>query len=228
MGSYLRFYIRLEFMKHEICPISGETAAEERVNHLTHLLGFILSVIGFIYLIMRALQKGDGWTLFSMLIYGTSLVMLYGASTLYHGCTRSERKLILKIIDHACIYVLIAGTYTPFALGPLREANGWILFSIEWGMALAGIIYKMFAVHRHKVFSTLMYLGMGWLIVFSWPSLRAHVSTMTIVWLGVGGLFYSLGTIFYLCKQIPWNHAIWHGFVLAGSICQYFSVVNLI
>ncbi len=215
-------------LTQEICPVSGETNAEERINHLTHLLGLVLSLIGFGFLMVYALEKGDNWVIGGSLIYGISLIMLYAASTCYHGCKCRERKLIFKILDHGCIYLLIAGTYTPFALGPLREANGWYLFSIEWGMALLGITYKVFAVHRHKVLSTMVYLGMGWLVVFSWPSLRANVSTMTIVWLGVGGMFYTLGTIFYLSKKIPWNHGIWHGFVLAGSVFQYFSVVTLI
>ena len=215
-------------MTSDICSVSGETAAEERLNHLSHLAGLILSIIGAIVLLRVVSLHGDLWALASGAIYAVSLVSLYAASTCYHSCQDRQRKRKLRIVDHACIYLLIAGTYTPFTLGPLRDADGLNLLAIEWGIAALGIVFKIFAVHRFQIISTLAYLAMGWLVIFSWPVLMENLPQATLVWLAAGGLFYTVGTIFYAWKALPWQHAIWHVFVLGGSLCHYFAVLDVV
>lgn len=216
-------------MRDDICPISGETAAEDRLNHLTHLVGLVLSILGAIFIIIYAsLKADDGWTIAGIVIYGITLVSLYAASTYYHGCKNHVRKRTLRIVDHACIYLLIAGTYTPFMLGPVRGTEGWVMFSLEWLFAFLGIIVKIYAIHRFEILSTVAYLAMGWLVVFSGPTLMERVSFETVFWIGAGGILYSLGTIFYHWKSLPWKHAVWHVFVLGGSICHYFAVLSIV
>lgn len=215
-------------IKHEICPVSGETVAEERLNHLSHYAGLILSVIGSIILIVYTSLNADAWMIVGVTIYGITLVALYAASTYYHGCKDHVRKRTLRIVDHSCIYLLIAGTYTPFTLGPLRGTDGWILFSLEWALAVFGIIFKIYAIHRFQVLSTLAYLAMGWLVIFSWPTLMERLSTTTIIWVAAGGVIYTLGTLFYHWKSLPWKHAVWHVFVLGGSICHYFAIFHMV
>ncbi len=215
-------------MRGERCPVSGETAEEDRFNHLSHLLGLVLSVIGAVFLIGYAAVYGDDHILAAVIIYSASLVAMYAASASYHDCKDKRRKHRLKIVDHACIYLLIAGTYTPFAVGPLRTGDGYNLLVIEWGIAVIGIIFKLYTVHRFQVFSTLAYLAMGWLIVFTWPVLIQKLPLSTLLWLAAGGFFYTLGTIFFMWKTLPWKHGVWHLFVLAGSFCHYFAVLDLV
>lgn len=211
-----------------ICPISGETPEEERINHLTHLAGLILSIVGASVLVTYACLYGNGWCIASSTTYAFTLVLLYAASTFYHGCKTLHFKGFLRIADHASIYLLIAGCYTPFALGPLKEGHGWTLFWIEWGIACIGIIFKLFAIHRFQLLSTLAYLGMGWLIVFSMPTLAETLPLKTLTLLIAGGLSYSLGTIFFLRESLPFNHAIWHVFVLGGGICHYCAIFSMV
>jgi len=211
----------------DICPISGESHKEELLNHWTHLIGLVLSLIGLPILIIYSFLRKDPWTIASCFIYGSTLVMLYLASTFYHGCTNLMRKSTLRVMDHACIYLLIAGCYTPFALGPLRESNGWTLLIIEWSIAAIGIGMKIFAFDRFKALSLISYLVMGWLVVFSWPVLVDKLSVSSLVLMMAGGLSYTVGSIFFVWESLPFNHAIWHLFVLCGSGCHYFAIFLL-
>lgn len=215
-------------MNDMICPVSGETHLEERVNHFTHLFGVVLSLIGLPVLIVYGTLHGDFWHIASYSIYGVSLVLLYLASTYYHGCLCPEKKNKLRVVDHACIYLLIAGSYTPFALGPLRETSGWMLLGIEWGIAAAGILFKLFAIDRFQTLSLAGYLVMGWLVVFSWPTLMEELSPTSLALLVSGGLSYTFGVVFFAWASLPFNHAIWHLFVLGGSACHYFAILGIL
>jgi len=198
---------------------------EELANSISHGIGIALSVIALIILVVFASLQGDFWKILSFSIYGASLVLLYTASTLYHSFEEPKIKHYLKIFDHSAIYLLIAGTYTPFMLVMLRESVGWILFSIVWSLALAGIFFKLFYTGRFQILSTLIYLAMGWLIVFAFRPMIEYVPEKGLYWIAAGGISYSLGVIFYLWNKVPYHHAIWHLFVLGGSICHFFSVL---
>lgn len=197
---------------------------EEVVNAITHGIGTLLAVAGLVLLTVFAYLYGDMWHVISSSIYGTTLVLLYLASTLYHSFTNERVKYIFKIIDHSAIYLLIAGTYTPFTLVPLHGTLGWTVFGLVWGLAVLGITLKVFFVGRFKLISTMCYVFMGWFIIFAIKPLIATVPMLGIVWLMIGGLFYTLGTIFYLWHKLPYHHAIWHLFVLAGSISHFIAV----
>lgn len=197
---------------------------EEVMNAVTHGIGTLLSVAGLVLLTVLAYLHGDIWHIVSFSIYGTTLVLLYLSSTLYHSFTNERIKRIFKVLDHSAIYLLIAGTYTPFTLVPLHGVLGWTIFGLVWGFAVIGIALKIFFTGRFKLLSTLCYLGMGWFIVFAIKPLIDTVPAFGMTWLLVGGLFYTLGSIFYLWKKIPYNHAIWHLFVLAGSISHFIAV----
>jgi hemolysin III len=197
---------------------------EEVMNAVTHGIGTLLAVAGLVLLTVLAYLHGDIWHIVSFSIYGTTLVLLYLASTLYHSFTNEKIKRIFKILDHSAIYLLIAGTYTPFTLVPLHGVLGWTVFGVVWGLAVIGIVLKVFFAGRFNIVSTLCYLGMGWFIIFAIKPLIATVPALGMTWLLVGGLFYTLGSIFYLWKRIPFNHAIWHLFVLAGSISHFIAV----
>lgn len=197
---------------------------EEVMNAVTHGIGTLLAVAGLVLLIVLAYLHGDFWHIVSFSIYGTTLVLLYLASTLYHSFTNEKIKRIFKILDHSAIYLLIAGTYTPFTLVPLHGVLGWTIFGLVWGFAVIGIALKVFYTGRFKILSTLCYLGMGWFIVFAIKPLIDTVPALGMTWLLVGGLFYTLGSVFYLWKGLPYNHAIWHLFVLAGSISHFIAV----
>ena len=213
---------------HEICPISGESVKEEIFNHRTHLIGFFFSLIGFPILIVHSCLNGDAWQIAGYTVYGATLMLLYLASTYYHGCQKPHRKQTLKIIDHACIYLLIAGSYTPFTLGPLRETTGWTLLGIEWSIAVVGILFKIFTINRFQMLSLITYLLMGWLVVVCWATLMEALSPTAIALLCFGGLCYTLGAAFFMWESLPYNHGIWHVFVLGGSISHYFAILLLL
>lgn len=198
---------------------------EELANSITHGVGIALSLAALVILVSFSSMKGDPWKILSFSIYGASLVLLYTASTLYHSFTNVKVKHYLKIFDHAAIYLLIAGTYTPFMLVMLRESIGWILFTIVWSLALIGMCFKLFFVNRFNVLSTIIYLLMGWMVGIAFKPMVEFIPPGGLYWLLAGGLFYSLGVIFYLWKKIPYHHAIWHLFVLGGSICHFFAVL---
>ena len=197
---------------------------EERINILSHAIGLLLSIIAVVLLVTRASHYGNAWHIVSVAIFGASLIALYAASTTYHSATRAELRARLRVIDHATIYILIAGTYTPFTLITLNGTVGWVIFTISWGMAISGIILKLFFTGRFNLVSTLMYVFMGWIIIFAVKPLIANLSTEGLFWLVAGGLSYTIGAIIYSIKKVPLNHAIFHLFVLGGSICHFVAV----
>lgn len=194
-------------------------------NIATPALGLILSIPGFVALLLQVSRAGDGIHTLAFIIYGLSLVISYALFTLYHIFKfHVHLGRLFKILDHATIYVLIAGTYTPFALGPLRDNWGWALFVAVWVITVLGVIFKVFYIYRFKILGPLIYLAMGWLFVlFIKPALEL-IPMSGLLLLLVGGLFYSFGLIFYAWKRLRFHHAIWHLFVLAGSACHYFAV----
>jgi hemolysin III len=194
-------------------------------NIASPALGFILSIPGLVALLMHARSDGNGVHLLTFIIYGMSLVISYAVFTLYHIFKYDARLgKLFKILDHATIYLLIAGTYTPFALVFLRGNWGWTLFATVWGVAVLGIIFKIFFIHRFKILGPLIYLMMGWLSVFVIKPAIELIPAAGLQLLFTGGLFYSFGLIFYAWKRLRFHHAIWHLFVLAGSSCHYFAV----
>ncbi len=211
-----------------LCPVSGESLIEERINTYTHLVGLFLSIIACFILLLIVWDLPDSNHLISCSIYSLSLILVYGASTYYHACRCPNRKRILRIVDHACIYLLIAGTYTPFSLGPLSSSEGWDLLWIEWGVAFTGIAIKILALNRTQALSMIVYLAMGWLVIFNLPILTELLPIEATIWLVVGGVLYSLGTLFYLWDTLPYNHAIWHLFVLAGSASHFWSIFHMV
>lgn len=205
------------------------TRREEIANSVTHGIGAVLSVIGLVVLIILAAWQGDIWRIISAAIYGSSLILLYLASTLYHSLQHPRLKPLLRKFDHAAIYVLIAGTYTPFLLVSLRETSiGLAFFILVWGMAAAGIVWKMFFVGKLEIIATAIYVLMGWMCLFAFEQMVAAIPKTSLIMLIAGGVVYTLGVIFYAWQKLPYNHAIWHVFVLGGSICHFFAIVTLI
>lgn len=204
------------------------STTEERWNIYTHLFGLILSSIGLGFLINKSLHIDSQWAVLSFSIFGISMITLYLASTLYHAATNPEKRAKLKIFDHSAIYILIAGSYTPFTLVSLINDGGITVFTIVWIFALVGLIIKLFFTGRFKIISTLMYVLMGWMIVFSFRDLQANMSAEGINWLIAGGLAYTIGAILYSIKKIPYNHAIFHFFVLIGTFCHFISILNYV
>lgn len=195
-------------------------------NIFAPAVGFLLSLPGLVILLDKAGQIGNGWHVISCAIYGSSLVLSYAAFTLYHIFVFHERwGSFFKILDHSSIYVLIAGTYTPFALVYLRGHWGWTLFAAVWTLTLMGILFKLFYVNRFKILAPLAYLFMGWLLIFATKPAVEFIPRGGIGLLLAGGLFYSSGMIFYAWNRLSFNHAIWHLFVLAGSLCHYLAVL---
>ena len=200
-----------------------QTPFEEKLNAWSHGLGAIFGVVGLILLI-SFLQKESPFALFSVIIYGFSIVVLFLASTVYHSVKSERKKHLFRIIDHISIYVLIAGTYTPVLLITLPDSLGWTLFYVVWGIAAFGLVLKIFFTGKFELLSTLLYLVMGWLIVFDFSTLAERLATNGLYLLFAGGAFYTIGIIFYLVDKIPYNHVIWHFFVLGGAICHFFMV----
>ena len=198
---------------------------EEIANAVTHGLGIGLSVAALTLLVVVSAIWGNGWHLGSSIAYGVTLVLLYLASTLYHSITHEGARHVLKIIDHSSIYLLIAGTYTPFTLVTLRDNGGWWLFGIVWTLAIAGVVLEAFWVYRPKWLSVVVYLGMGWLVVTAINPLLENLEPGGVWLLLAGGVAYTLGTIFYVLKRVPYMHAVWHLFVLAGSVCHFLAVM---
>ena len=199
---------------------------EEIVNALTHGVGVLASTAGGAVLVTLAARFGDLWQVLGTAVYSISLVLLYSASTLYHAVRRRVARARLRVFDHCAIYVLIAGTYTPFMLGALRGAWGWTLLAVVWTLALGGIVYKLFLLGRYPRLSTAMYLAMGWLALAAFPAMLRVLPAATLLWLAAGGLAYTVGTLFFHSRRVPYAHAIWHGFVLAGSACHFVAVLT--
>lgn len=205
-------------------PSTPYSALEEWLNSLTHGMGVVFSLVGMTLLLVMASQAPDVWKIVSFAIYGVSMVLLYAASTLYHSAKDPQRKLRYKMFDHCAIYLLIAGTYTPFLLVNMREGVGWTLFAVIWGLAALGIALKVIFRHRFKALQVIIYLLMGWLITFASSELSAALNETGLTLLVAGGITYTVGVIFYLGRAIPFNHAIWHLFVLGGSVCHFLAV----
>ena len=197
---------------------------EEWFNSVTHAIGAGLSITALVILLASCRDCG-ALRIVSFSIYGASLILLYLASALYHGVSLEKLKEFFARIDHSAIYLLIAGTYTPFALLTLKGAWGWTIFGVEWGLAVAGVVYKMFFyTDKYRVISALMYVAMGWVVIIAFKPLLENLSAGGLLWLAIGGLSYSLGVIFYLWQRLPFSHGIWHLFVLGGSISHFFAV----
>jgi len=201
------------------------TVYEDVVNSITHGVAAALSIAGLSVLVLLAAIKGDPWRIVAFSIYGSTLVLLYLSSTLYHGIRTPRVRRFLRRMDHMAIYLLIAGTYTPFALVSMRGGWGWFLLIAIWTLALAGILLKTFSMDRWEVVSMVLYVGMGWLAVITIKPAIAMIPLPAIIWMAVGGFFYTFGIVFYAWQRLPYNHAIWHLFVIAGSVAHFFAVL---
>lgn len=205
--------------------VKGEYSLGEEIAHtISHGIGLLLSIAGLAVLVAFASLYGDAWHITSSAIYGATLILLYTASTLYHGIPQSKSKQLLRRLDHAAIFLLIAGTYTPFTLVNMRGVWGWSLFGLVWGLAILGMVLELVMKRRIKWLSISLYLGLGWLVLIAIKPLIDSVATGGIVLLLAGGLSYSLGVIFYVWKRLSYHHAVWHLFVMGGSALHFFSV----
>ncbi|MDN4607649.1 PAQR family membrane homeostasis protein TrhA [Sporosarcina highlanderae] len=197
---------------------------EELWNAITHGLGFLLSIPALVLLIIDGINHGTATAVVSFSIFGVSTLLLFLMSTLLHSMPVKVKKLF-SIFDHSAIYILIAGTYTPFLLVTIKGVLGWTLFGVIWGLAIVGVLFKVFFIHKYEALSLVFYIVMGWLIVFAIKPLYEQLPIEGIILLVLGGVFYTFGSIFYAWRKIPYNHAIWHIFVIAGSACMFFSVL---
>ncbi len=201
------------------------TLAEEVANSVTHGIGAVLSVAALVVMVVMAAGTGDARKTVSLAVYGATLLVLYLSSTLYHSLPGPGAKKVFRFLDHAAIYLLIAGTYTPFTLVSLKGGWGWTLFGLIWSMALVGLVMTFLGAGRSsRVLASLVYIGMGWLVVIAVKPLLGAVPAGGLFWLVAGGLAYTSGVIFYVWKNLPFNHALWHLFVLAGSACHFTAV----
>lgn len=218
-------------MRQRLKHLTDETSVrlfslgEEIAHSVTHGIGAALSVAGLTLLVVLAVWNGDIYQIISFSIYGATLVILYLASTLYHGFQRPRVKRVFKILDHASIYLLIAGTYTPFLLISLRGKMGLTLLAVVWGLAILGVGFKAVFIDRFQKLSVLGYILMGWLCVVVIRELWVSVPLGGLIWLAAGGVFYMVGVIFYALQKIPYMHVVWHFFVLGGSLCHYLAVL---
>ena len=201
------------------------TLGEEIFNSVSHGVGVLLSVAALVLLIIFAVVYSDGYGLAGALVYGISLILLYTMSMVYHIVQNRKAKKVLRIFDHCSIFILISGTYTPYLLGPLRGPLGWTIFGIVWGVTLAGIIMNAISLDKFRHASLICYVLMGWGIVLSIKPLAQNLAVPGIILLVAGGLIYTVGVIFYVMKKYRYMHSVWHLFVLAGSVCHYFSIL---
>ncbi|MGM0615380.1 MAG: PAQR family membrane homeostasis protein TrhA [Pseudomonadota bacterium] len=203
---------------------------EERLNSISHAIGAVLSLAGLLTLVISASLAThiNPWKIVSLSLYGTTLVGLYITSSLYHGLPHRLWKQRFQLLDHCAIYLLIAGTYTPFLLVNMRGPTGWLLFALVWSLAFMGIFCVLRWPKRLALLRVTVYLAMGWMIVLVWDEMAASLSSTGIVLLAAGGIVYTLGVIFYAVRAIPYNHAIWHLFVMGGSVCHYFAVYSAV
>jgi len=204
----------------------------EKLNSISHLVGAILALVGLGALLTVSIQSGDPWQIVAFGVFGVTLVLLYTMSTLYHSFHPPGLKRLFKVFDHVAIYLLIAGTYTPYMLVSLRDGKGWPMLAVVWALALVGILSELFLSGRVvKVGQMFIYLGMGWACSFDFPGLRAALSDSGLFWLATGGILYTVGVVFYLLdifKRLNHAHGIWHFFVLAGSVCHFVSVIGYV
>lgn len=205
-----------------------QTKREEIANAITHGLGALMAIAALVILTVFSAIKGNAWHIVSFTIFGATLVILYLASTLYHSLHNEKVKTLFRKFDHMSIYLLIAGTYTPFCLTVLNNWIGWTLFGIVWGSAILGVILKAFFTGKKELLSTILYVLMGWVALFAIKPLFDSVSLTTFILLMTGGVFYTAGTYFFTKDRIKYFHSIWHLFVLAGSTFHFFAVLNLL
>ncbi|MDP8207277.1 MAG: hemolysin III family protein [Candidatus Electryonea clarkiae] len=205
--------------------IKPQSAGEEIANSVTHGIGAALSVAALVLLVVFASIRGDAWRVVSFSVYGSALICLYLASTLYHAFRNERVKRFFKLMDHSSIYLLIAGTYTPITLTVMRGPWGWTLFGIIWGLAVAGVIFKLIFIGRFRIISVIIYIAMSWLIIIAFKPMVSMVPAGMITWLFIGGACYMLGVVFYVWRIFPYHHAIWHLFVLGGSISHFFGIL---
>lgn len=204
------------------------TVAEERANAITHAIGAALAIAALVLLVVQGAIHGNAWHITSFAIFGSSLVVMYTASTLYHALLRPNTKRLFRKFDHMSIYLLIAGTYTPFCLTLLNGWIGWTLFGLMWGCASLGIVFKTIHTGRAELLSTILYLVMGWTVVLFIKPVYSGMSSAGFMWLILGGVAYSAGVLFFLLDRMKFNHSIWHLFVIAGSVFHFFSVLSLL
>lgn len=197
---------------------------EELANRFTHAIGAVAGLIGAIVLILLASRQHDSYRVVSACIYGASMVTFYCLSTVYHSVRKPYVRYVFRILDHASIYLMIAGSYTPFALVTLRGAWGWSLFGTVWGLGTVGAVMKIFTTHRLQYIGPILYIALGWIVVIALKPLSAALPAGGLFLLFAGGIAYTVGVIFYLWDRFPYNHAIWHLFVLTGSACHFFSI----
>lgn len=198
---------------------------EEMTNILSHSVGFFLAIAALVCLIIQASLHGSALSVVCCVVFGTSLVIAYGASSIYHSANLIAPKRILKAIDHIAIYILIAGTYTPFMLVALGGAWGWSLFGVVWALAVAGTVFKLIFLERYETISTLIYVLMGWLALIAIVPILNQFSPHCLAWVLAGGILYTIGVVFFLMETVPFAHTIWHFFVLMGSTCHFFAVL---
>ena len=210
------------------CPVSKQTPAEERLNILTHLIGLILSTAGLVILIVLSSLIGDSLSIVGSTVFATTLVLVYLGSTIYHACTSYKHKKLWKSLDGSLIYLLIAGTYTPFALSPLNGPWGWSILGTVWGIAIIGIGIKLMFPNRFTKFSIMLCLLLGWLILIATVPMFENVPTGGILLITSGGIFYSLGVGFLLWTGLKFSHSIWHVFVICGSLTHYLAVTHIL
>lgn len=208
--------------------IENFSRGEEITNAILHGIGAGLAIAALVILIVFASIRGDARYVVSYTIYGSTLVLLYMASTLYHSFPRGRTKDLFEIFDHSAIYLLIAGSYTPLALVALKGPLGWTIFGIVWGLSVVGIVFKVFWVKKFVILSTILYIAMGWLIIIAIKPMMNVLNTTSLVFLVVGGVLYTAGTVFYIWRGMKYHHAIWHLFVLGGSICHFFTMVFML
>jgi hemolysin III len=203
----------------------AQTSSEEIANSVSSGLGLLAVLAGTPMLIASALQRRSDFSLAGTIIFAGSMVLLYLASTIYHAVPEGRIKQFFHLLDHAAIYILIAGTYTPFALGALRGVWGWTLFAVVWGLAILGVSFKILGGLKHQRLSILTYLGMGWLALFAIRLFWLHIQLPGLLWIFSGGLAYTLGVFFYAAQRLPYNHFVWHLFVIAGTACHFCAVL---
>jgi len=206
-------------------PARSQSVGEEIANAVSHGVGLLLAVLAALILVVAAVQRGGVAEIAGASVFGTTMVLAYLTSTLYHALPRNRAKQVFRILDHGAIFLLIAGTYTPFTLGPLRGSWGWTLFGLVWGLALVGIVFKAVGGVRYPKLSTAVYIAMGWLVVIAIEPLRLTLPMSGLIWLLAGGIAYTAGVAFFAPRRLRYSHFVWHLFVIAGTACHFAAVL---
>jgi hemolysin III len=215
-------------MKEEMANTHVYTRKEEVANAITHGIGVLLSITALVLLVVFASMRGTAWHVVSFTIFGVTMLLLYASSTLVHSFPEGKVKDLFEIFDHSSIYLFIAGTYTPILWNVIKGPLGWTLWGIVWGIAIGGVVFKSFFVKRYLFTSTLFYILMGWIIVFAWKALVASMAPGGLLFLVLGGILYTVGTVFYVWRSFPYHHAVWHLFVLGGTVMHFFAVLYML